>query len=466
MANKRLFGTNTALLAPPADAVNEAGGRAYALSPRHALAQYAATGCLNATFYASAEQQLATLLALCEQVTPEFIAKTAVYCRERGLMKDVPALLCAVLAVRDTRLLAQIFPRVIDDARMLRNFVQILRSGQLGRRSLGTAPKRLVREWLAARTEEQLSRAAVGRDPSLADIVKMVHPRPATPAREALYAYLIGKAGGEAMALLPEAVQRFESFKGARAAGENAAEPPDVPFQMLTALNLSTADWTAIARRATWQQVRLNLNTFARHGVFEVEGMAELVAAKLSDEQAIARARVFPYQLLAAYQAAGPEIPVGVRHALHAAMEVATRNVPALSGKVYILLDVCAGERLAQGRDHEDALHRRGGADRGGDPAHEPAGRGDRLQRQRGRGRASRGAAGDGERRAARRAAGRRHQLLGAAGTAEPAPGRGRPGDLRLRHGVVDGPLGPRLQRRRGQRRHGHDARVAGAQGA
>src|SRR5581483_2318898 len=151
MANKRLFGTNTALLAPPADAVNEAGGRSYALSPRHALAQYAATGCLNATFYASAEQQLATLLALCEQVTPEFIAKTAVYCRERGPMKDVPALLCAVLAVRDTRLLAQIFPRVIDDARMLRNFVQILRSGQLGRRSLGTAPKRLVREWLAAR---------------------------------------------------------------------------------------------------------------------------------------------------------------------------------------------------------------------------------------------------------------------------------------------------------------------------
>ncbi len=340
MANKRLFGTNAALLAPPADALNEAGGRAYALPPRHALAQYAATGCLNATFYASAEQQLATLLALCEQVTPEFIAKTAVYCRERGLMKDVPALLCAVLAVRDVRLLAQVFPRVIDDARMLRNFVQIVRSGQVGRRSLGTAPKRLVREWLAARTEEQLFRAAVGQNPSLADIVKMVHPRPATPAREALYAYLIGKAGAEAMVLLPETVQQFEAFKAARANGDDAGEPPDVPFQMLTALNLSTADWTAIARRATWQQTGLNLNTFARHGVFAVEGMAGLVAAKLSDEQAIVRARVFPYQLLAAYQAAGPEIPVIVRQALHTAMEVATRNVPALPGKIYVLLDV------------------------------------------------------------------------------------------------------------------------------
>lgn len=28
---------------------------AYALPPKHALAQYAATGCLNTTFYASAE---------------------------------------------------------------------------------------------------------------------------------------------------------------------------------------------------------------------------------------------------------------------------------------------------------------------------------------------------------------------------------------------------------------------------
>ena len=38
--------------------VNEAGGCAYKLPPKSALAQFAATGCLNATFYASAEDQL------------------------------------------------------------------------------------------------------------------------------------------------------------------------------------------------------------------------------------------------------------------------------------------------------------------------------------------------------------------------------------------------------------------------
>jgi 60 kDa SS-A/Ro ribonucleoprotein len=62
-------------------------------------------------------------------------------------MKEMPALLCAILAARNPTLLACIFGRVIDDGKMLRNFVQIIRSGVTGRKSLGSAPKRLVRSW-------------------------------------------------------------------------------------------------------------------------------------------------------------------------------------------------------------------------------------------------------------------------------------------------------------------------------
>ena len=65
-------------------------------------------------------------------------------------MKDMPALLCAVLASRAPGLLAEVFDRVIDDGRMLRNFVQIMRSGVVGRKSLGTLPKRLVQQLVRA----------------------------------------------------------------------------------------------------------------------------------------------------------------------------------------------------------------------------------------------------------------------------------------------------------------------------
>ena len=109
-------------------------------------------------------------------------------------MKDMPALLCAVLSVRAPGLLAAVFAsRDRQRPKMLRNFVQIMRSGVVGRKTLGTLPKRLVLQWLEPRPTSSCSSASVGQDPSLADVVKMVHPKPATPSREALYGYLIGR---------------------------------------------------------------------------------------------------------------------------------------------------------------------------------------------------------------------------------------------------------------------------------
>src|SRR5258708_8153381 len=154
MADKNLFKSIVGRLMPATDADNNEQGPADAFTPKHALAQYASTGCLNATFYATADPQLQKVIELCREVEPEFIARTAVYARERGFMKDMPALLCAVLSVKDRALLGRVFPRVIDNGKMLRNFVQIVRSGAVGRKSLGTAPKRLVREWLETRTDE------------------------------------------------------------------------------------------------------------------------------------------------------------------------------------------------------------------------------------------------------------------------------------------------------------------------
>jgi hypothetical protein len=50
MANKTLFKSLFGKLIPATNAVNEEHAPAYALPPKHQLAQYAATGCLNATF--------------------------------------------------------------------------------------------------------------------------------------------------------------------------------------------------------------------------------------------------------------------------------------------------------------------------------------------------------------------------------------------------------------------------------
>jgi len=333
MANKTLFQSFVGHNLPKTDARNEAGGPAFAFSPKHALAQYAVTGCLNSTFYASAETQLDKVLALAGAADAEFVAKTAVYCRTHGYMKDMPALLCASLAARDSGLLARVFNRVIDDGKMLRNFVQIVRSGVAGRKSLGSAPKRLVQRWFEQRDDAQVLRAAVGQSPSLADVIKMVHPRPADAAREALYGWLIGRPHNADA--LPPLVRQFEAFKRG-----DSKVAPEVPFQMLTALELGRAAWQSIAGQAPWQMTRMNLNTFARHGVFDDKALTRQIATRLRDPHKVRRARCFPYQLLTAYHSADKAVPASVRDALQDAMEVATENVPSIQGRVFVCPDV------------------------------------------------------------------------------------------------------------------------------
>ena len=333
MANQTLFATLRGFLIPPTDALNSESAPAYRLAPKQALAQYAATGCFGRTFYATAGEQLESVLELCDSVDPSFVARVAVYSRTQSFMKDMPAFLCAWLSAREARLHEAVFARVIDNARMLRTYIQILRSGVVGRKSLGSAPKRLVREWLASRDEQTLFRSSAGQSPSLSDILKMVHPKPAGPAREAFYGYMLGRPY-DAQAL-PELVAQFERFK----AGESL-DVPDLPFLLLSALPLARKDWVSIAKNASWQTTRMNLNTFARHGVFDEPGTVSLVAARLRDRELIRRARVFPYQLLAAYRNHDAAVPAEVRDALQDAMELAVEQVPSIQGQVVVCPDV------------------------------------------------------------------------------------------------------------------------------
>ena len=330
------------------DTYNEAGGIAYTLTPKQQLAQLAATGCLNNTYYADAQSQLDQVLKLAESLDAEFIAKTAVYARQKGFMKDMPALLLAVLAQKDVNMLARVFDQVVDNGKMLRNFAQIIRSGAVGRKSFGNRPKKLMQTWLLTATEKQLLNAAIGNSPSLADVVKMVHPKPREAWRAAWFAWLIGKPYDREA--LPPITRAFEDYKQSR-----QGVLPDVPFQMLTALELNSGDWAQIARNGSWQQVRQNLNTFLRHEVFAKSKNIKMVAEKLRDETAIARARVLPYQLLTAYQATSEQMPFEIREALQDAMETAVQNVPAIQGKVVVCPDV-------SGSMHSPATGYRGSA--------------------------------------------------------------------------------------------------------
>ncbi|MDU8926120.1 RNA-binding protein [Alisedimentitalea sp. MJ-SS2] len=333
MANKSVFASIKGRLLRKADTLNAHAAPAYAYSDAHALAQVAMTGTFGGMFYHNPQDELEYVLALAEAVEPRVLAQTAIYAREKGFMKDMPAVLLAILARREPVLFRAAFGRVVTNGKMLRTFVQVMRSGQTGRKSLGSAPKAMVQNWLNEASDWALLNANIGNDPSLADVIKMVHPKPASVEREALFAWIVGRPCE--VALLPQAVQDWMAFK------ETGKGPvPDVPFQMLTQLELSSAHWARIARKGSWQMVRQNLNTFLRHGVFGVQKNVDHVSALLRDARQIEKARAFPYQLMVAAQNVDPAMPREIVDALHDAMEIAAGNVPKIAGQVVVCPDV------------------------------------------------------------------------------------------------------------------------------
>lgn len=318
-----------------ASSKNEAGGVCYNFKDEHALAQYVVTGCFNDTFYASAGEQLDKVKSLLSGIKSEFIAKTAVYAHESGKMKDMPAYLLAELCNRrENVLVGKIFNRIITNAKMLCNFVQIVRSGQTGRKSFGTFVKSLINDWLTSKTDEQLFSASIGHSkPSLADIIKMTHPKAVNASQNNMLRYILGFDFD--IEMLPRKVAQFENFKAGR-----TSEVPMVDFRLLSNIKMNKDQWVELGINMPWNTLRMNLNTLARNDVFKDADAANKIAAKLSDKEQVKRFNVFPYQLLTTYQNT-TDAPQNVRNALQDAMEVATSNVPKFGdGNVAVCVDI------------------------------------------------------------------------------------------------------------------------------
>lgn len=346
MVNNRVFKTESPKKGGH-NTTNEAGGKAFSKSAEEALASYACTGTIADTFYASAEDQYDKIIELLNKCDPYFIAQVAVYARTSGYMKDMPALLMAYLfsinyhntSVEAKQVTINAFQASIDNVKMLRNFVQIIRSGKLGRKSFGSLAKKLIKSKIANMSDDALFRSDIGQNPSLSDIIKMVHPSPldnpsgqnGRASRDALLSYIIGKDKDPEN--LPPLIKAYEAFK------KDGTNPiPEVPFQRLGNLNLTDKNWATIFETSGYMMTLMNLNTANRHNVFKAPEMVSKVANRLADSVELSKAKVFPYKLYTAWKYA-ENIPNEVRDALYSACDNACKNLPKFNGRIAIAID-------------------------------------------------------------------------------------------------------------------------------
>lgn len=360
MANKSQFKSPRPKAKKPVKPVatvrNAAGGRAYKLEDEDAAAQIAVTGTFNGTFYTSGEDQLKKFQEVLGGCDPEFLAKLAVYSRTQGFMKDSPAVIMATLAARkdlkSLQLLKTVFPKVIDNGKMLRNFVQVVRSGVTGRSNFGTAIKHQLAGWFDGRSAEDIFKQSVGNDPTLKDVLRLSRYKPDVRSlegrqKEAVLQTILGKPY-EAKDL-PGLLKEFNKFKANPEAWEGPL--PKVPFEMLTGMPLTASNWLSLAMNGGWTFLRMNINTFERHGLLKNDKFVRDLCRRLRDPKEIERARAFPYQILMSAVATKPsgyaDPKTLIASALEDALELAVNNVPAFGGKVVVCPDVSGSMQSA-----------------------------------------------------------------------------------------------------------------------
>lgn len=329
---------------------NEAGGEAFSREPAKALCQLVLTGTDRQTFYAlkddfaneaekekALQTQVEQLWSMCEKVDPTTIGKIAIFGREKGFMKDTPAILLAYLSSKHEKnkvtnhqkVLRGVFHRVIDNGKMLRNFAKFV---LMKRKSLGALPKKLIASWFDFKTNYEIFMQSHGNDPSFRVLLRLSHPKPKNKERVALYQWILERKYNQED--LPECVRKFDDFKKGR-----SKEVPNAPFEYLSGLKLTESDWLQIGLKSSWQWLRQNLNTLSRHGILKDEIVVAELAEKLADPELIKKAKAFPYQLMCSYKNT-QDIPHKLKEAIQDALEVATENIPMFSTDGYILVDV------------------------------------------------------------------------------------------------------------------------------
>jgi 60 kDa SS-A/Ro ribonucleoprotein len=233
-------------------------------------------------------------------------------------------------------LFAAVFLRVVRIPSDLSDFLTILKG--LGRGEGGRAVKRQVNRFLAGVSEYWATKYnGRGRGYSLGDAVATAHPKPEHEKQRALFRYLRGQETD--LALLPQ-VEALERLKLASTEAERIEwiERGKLPYETVTgAVKPSKAVWEALLYQMPTFALLRHMNALERAGVLDEKRNVDYIASRLTDRDALRKAKLLPFRLATAFrQVEHPEL----RDALREAAELTFDNLPELGERTAIFLDI------------------------------------------------------------------------------------------------------------------------------
>ncbi|MBW3575799.1 MAG: TROVE domain-containing protein [Actinobacteria bacterium] len=354
----------TTLTAPVATTIERIrtheGGEAFARDPESELFLLAVTNMVGEdTFYEGADKRDARFAELVHTVTsanPAFIAGADVeagkvglaqYLRETMLMRSAAVVMAAeyvaVGGERGRSVVARALQRADEPAELLGYWL-----GRHGRsvpmpvkRGIADAARRLYTERAALRYD------GLSRQVRMADVIEMTHPLPRDDRQSALFKYLLdrrhhddARADADVLPILAaaaelEAVPAEERRAVLRARGSAALAEAGFSWERLSGWlpgGMDAEAWEAVIPAMGVMALLRNLRNFDQAGISE--SAIEAVIAKITDADEVAKARLFPYQVWAAYKNAPSD---SWKRALGRTLELTVGNVPALDGTLVVI---------------------------------------------------------------------------------------------------------------------------------
>ncbi|TAE12416.1 MAG: TROVE domain-containing protein [Bacteroidetes bacterium] len=345
---------------------NYMGGKAYLLTPAMELYTAVVATMLDNSYYEKKTDRLARIQALVAQNDPLFVAKLAVYAREKMYLRSAPIVLAVELAKnhKGDDLVGKLVNRVVQRADEITELLSYyaLSNERAGIKKLGKLSKQIQKGLAMAFNKfDEYQFAKYNRDSSvkLRDALFIVHPKAKDEAQQALFDKIVSGT--------LETPYTWETQLSALGQQdfENEAKKQQAKAELWEELMVSGK----IGYMATLR----NLRNVLLYGTGKaVDSALELV----TNEAQVKKAKQLPFRYLSAYaeveKLKGEELLFSqtktripqILEAVEKAVSFSIDNLPTLAGKTLILTDNSGSMRGdASGASAVSAMSKRTTAD-------------------------------------------------------------------------------------------------------
>ncbi len=302
------------------------------------------------TFYERAEDREDRVVDLVHRVVatnPDFVARLAPYLRDELKIRSASIVLAAEYVAaggeRGRPVIASVLRRGDEPAELI-GYWHSRHSRRLPmavKRGVADGAVRLYNERAALRYD------GVGRGIRMADVIELTHPKPRDAAQSALFAWLLDHrhrddavADPEVLPILAAAEELASVPVDARRAvlaerGPGALAEAGVSWERLSGWlpgGMDAEAWESVIPTMGVMALIRNLRNFDERGIGPAA--VKTVLARITDADEVAKARLFPYQVWAAYKHAPSD---DWKRALGTSLELTTQNIPALDRTLVVI---------------------------------------------------------------------------------------------------------------------------------